>query len=92
MGEVSVTLFKSLVKVSAIFSVIVGFVTLFALVISGIMVALNYGVIEDLLSLVQMWAPFNLDPILLWLGTAVTFYMTYRVAMNSYIMIKSVVD
>lgn len=91
MGEVASTIFKSLTKLAAIVTVLLGFVTLFTLLVSGVRVLLNKTVIEDMLLLVQMWLPFNIDPIFLWLGFSVSMYITYRVALIAYSMINSVI-
>lgn len=92
MGEVVTAIFKSAVKISAIFTAIFAFLMVFTVLVSGVTVALNKTVIVDILTLIQFGLPFNLDPVLLWLGTAVTLYITYRLAIYSYTVIKSVID
>lgn len=90
MGEVAVSIFKSIVKVGALVAVISGLIVMLTVIVSGINVLLNKTVIMDLLSMVQVWAPFNLDPIILWLGTSVSLFMVYRMSLTAYAMINSV--
>lgn len=92
MGEVVTTIFKSAVKISAIFTAIFGFLMVFTVLVAGVTVALNKTVIIDVLTMMQFGLPFNLDPVLLWLGTSVTLYITYRLAIQGYTVIKSVID
>lgn len=92
MGEIISTLVKSLIKFSAIIAVMMGFIAVFTVAVSGVSVLMNKSVLNDLLSLVQMWAPFNLGPILLWLGTAAGLYITYRVANYGYNMFRTLFE
>lgn len=92
MGEVAVSLFKSIVKVGAVMAVIGGFLSILTLAVSGVIVALNQSVVNDLLILTQIWLPFNIAPIFLWLGTAVTMYLSYRVSIVALNLTKSIVD
>lgn len=92
MGEVAIALFKSLVKVSAVMAVIGGFLSILTLAVSGVIVALNQSVINDLIVIVQVWLPFNIAPIFLWLGTSVTMYLTYRVSIVALNLTKTIVN
>lgn len=92
MGEAAINIFKFAVKAGAIVAVISGFVIMMTVTISGINVLMSGTVIMDLLTLVQMWSPFNIDPILLWLGTSVSLFIAYRLTLTGYAMLKSVMD
>lgn len=81
MGDIAVAAVKWAVRLGIIISLIFAFTILYNLAYSMIGVTINQSVIGDLLSLVQMWLPFDLDVLMAWLFTGVGLYITYRVAM-----------
>lgn len=54
--------------------------TLITIVSSALMIALNFGVINDVIGLIQMWLPFNLGVVILWILTASFAFLTYRLS------------
>lgn len=92
MGEIGVQAFKMGIKLSYAFSMVVLLVVFIALAVSAIGVALNGSVVLDLLYLVQMWLPFNLNPLFTWLFTSVTAYFGYRLSLLGFTILQNVVD
>jgi len=62
-------------------SVVIVFIALVTIIISGILVSLNGTVLMDLFYMTQMWLPFNLNVILTWAITITVAYFVYRVAL-----------
>lgn len=92
MGEVGVAAFKMGIKMSYALSMVVLLVVFIALGVSAISVALNGSVVMDLVYLMQMWLPFNLNPLFTWLFTAVASYFAYRLSFIGFSIIQNVVD
>lgn len=59
---------------------ITAFLILLNVALSLMFVAMNYSVVGDLLSLIQLWLPFNLNAVMGWVVTSSMFYVAYRLA------------
>jgi hypothetical protein len=79
MGEAAVAVVKWVVRISIILTLVFAFLVFFNFVYSLVGTAVNNSVIGDLMSLVQMWAPFDIDVIFSWVLTASSLYLGYRV-------------
>lgn len=84
MEGVIVSPIKWGIRFTFVMSMVVLFIVLLNIMISFVGVALNGSVLLDLLYLVQMWLPFNLNPLLVWLSTAVTAFIAYRLSIFAY--------
>jgi len=80
MGEVVLKIIKWSAVVTVFSSIIFTFIALVLFILSTLTVALNVTVIADIIAVVQMWLPFNIAPILLWLFTISSLYLTYKLA------------
>jgi uncharacterized paraquat-inducible protein A len=68
-------------KVAFISISVFAFIAVMTLLLSAIFIAINYSVLGDIHSLIQMWLPFNLGVIVLWIFTASASYLTYRLSL-----------
>lgn len=69
---------RQTVKIGFVLSMIFAFVIVLNIIISTLAVGVNHGVLADIFAMIQMWLPFNLNVVLLWLLTAATLYIGYR--------------
>lgn len=72
-------------------SVVFTFFPLMVIIISAVMVTMSGTVIADLFSIVQLWLPFNLDVILVWLLALVVAFSLYWLASKVFAMLSSLV-
>lgn len=84
MEGVILTPLKWGLRFSFVMSMILLFIVILNIIISFVGVALNGGVLLDLLYLAQMWLPFNLNPMLVWISTTVTAFIAYRLSIFAY--------
>lgn len=71
---------KVVVKISFIIPVFWGLVSLVTSALLMIYVSIDSGVLNDIFALVQLWLPFNLNTILVWIGLTVSGYFTYAIS------------
>jgi len=83
MGETVVAIVKWTVRFGIILSLVFAFIVLFNFTYSLIGVTLNQSVVGDIMALVQIWLPFDLDVLLAWIFTSTVLYLSYRVIMFS---------
>lgn len=81
IGNTIIRLLIIAVKVAAITASVFSFTVVLGLIVSAIFVAINLSVLGDIYSLIQMWLPFNLNVIVLWILTASGSYLTYRLSL-----------
>lgn len=75
------------IKVGFWASTIVVFVILLTLILSGVVISLNNSIVIDLFYITQLWLPFNLNVIFVWISTLVVAYFAYRVALWAFVFI-----
>lgn len=68
-------------KIAVYMVSIVALIVLLTIISSALMIGLNFGIINDLVALVQMWLPFNLGVIILWIVSVSVAYITYRLSL-----------
>jgi len=76
-----VAIVKWAVRIGIILSVVFAFIVLWNFIYSTITVSTNQNVVSDLLAIIQMWAPFDIDVLFAWVFTSAVIYITYRVTM-----------
>lgn len=59
------------------------FIIVLNIAFSMVFVALNFGVVGDVLHLIQLWLPFNLNVLIAWVLTTSVAYVAYRLAVIS---------
>lgn len=80
MGELAVTVVKWIVRFTIIITVILSFSVLMSLTWSMTSILLNQTVLDDILIILQLWMPFDLDVLLAWVFTSTILYITYRMS------------
>lgn len=65
-------------------AVVFGFVLLLNLVVSGVLVVLNIGIVADLFTVFSMWLPFNFGGFFLYLITAGSLLFTFKLGIIAY--------
>lgn len=80
MGEVVTKIFILMGKIAFYAISIFALTVILTIVLSAIMVGLNFGVINDIVAIIQMWLPFNLGVIIAWLLTVSLAYLAYRLS------------
>lgn len=78
MGEIAISVLFLLIKFSTFASVAISFVVLFGFITSAIVVGFNNSVLADLMAIVQLWLPFDLNVMIVWLLTVAGLYIAYR--------------
>lgn len=79
-------------KYSYALAMVIAFIALLNLTISWIFVGLNFSVVMDLLYLIQMWLPFNLTPLIAWLNVMATAYLTYRLYLLGFSILRGLLE
>lgn len=92
MGEVAVQVLKMFARAGIIVSIILTLLALFLLGYNGMQTLLNVGALADLISLLQIWLPFDINVVFGWLVTATTLYFAFKLAAISYNLINRFVS
>lgn len=88
MGETAVAIAKWALKISFFSSLVIALSILIGTVTSYLIVAFNGSVLNDIFALVQVWLPFNLNVLLIWIGISATAYLTFRLSL----MVFNIID
>ena len=80
MGEIIMKIVKWTALITIISSMLFTFSALMFFILSGLVIVLSASVISDIFAIIQIWLPFNLVPVMLWLFTIASLYLTYKVA------------
>ena len=78
-------------RLSFVLSMVLLFIVILNIIISFVTITLNGGVLLDLLYLIQVWLPFNLNPLLVWISTTVTAFIAYRLSIIAYNFLNNVI-
>lgn len=78
--QIAIVVLKWVFRIGFILAGITALIGLLTLAYGMITVAINFSVLGDLLSLIQLWLPFNLNAVFGWLGTATVTYVAYRLS------------
>lgn len=92
IGQSIIMILKVAFRTSFVVGAIVAFLAVFGLGVSTLAVALNAGILADLIALVQIWLPFNLVPILMWLITVALAYLYYRLLLMALFFVQNVLN
>lgn len=90
--DITGTIFRVVVIVlKAIPTTIIIFmlVAIFNLLIQALYIGINKSVLMDVVVLIQMWLPFNLGTIIVWLFAIATAYFGYIMAVKTLNIINS---
>lgn len=91
MGEIAVAVLKWLIRMSIVIAGIFSFVAVLNIATSMILVNLNQNVLTDIFAVIQIWLPFNLNVLLLWLIASSTAFILYRLSLASIIWINRLI-
>lgn len=83
MIEGSLTLLRMALRLTVVFVSITLFLTVYLMTFSSIKIALQATIIADLFALLQIWLPFNLSTITLWLIGLATAYLGYLLSQKA---------
>jgi len=89
MGEIAVTLAKWFLKLAFFIAVILSVMVLVGVITSYLVVGFSVPVLHDLFALIQIWLPFNLNVLLIWITLSASAYVAYRLAIMTYNMFNS---
>lgn len=88
MGETAVAVAKWALKISFFSAIAIALMILLGVVTSYIVVGFNTSVLNDIFGLIQIWLPFNLNVLLVWLAVATTAYLAFRLSL----MVFNIID
>lgn len=80
MGDIVINLLKWTMRITFVIAGIFAFIVVLNLAVSMIFVTLNQNVLSDLLAMVQIWLPFNLNVVFVWLIAASTAFIAYKLS------------
>lgn len=75
-----------------IMATIVAFVVLLNMAFSMVLVGLNFSVVADVLHMIQLWLPFNLNVLIAWVLASSVAYVTYRLAVLAFAYVTRLVS
>jgi hypothetical protein len=91
MGEIGIFLLKLTLRISLAVGALLGFIALLNIVLQTFVIGLNHSIVHDILLLIQIGLPFNLNSVFGWLFVAVNAYIIYRLAMVAFNWITALV-
>lgn len=89
MGEVAIAVLKWTFRVAFLIAVAIAVGALVAIVTNYLIVGFSTTVLADIFALVQIWLPFNLNILLLWLTLAASAWIAYKLAVTSYVLLNT---
>lgn len=84
MGDLVKFLLAASMIISFILASIAAFVLVLNLILSLLFITVADNVFSDIFAMVNIWMPFNLSVIWLWLSTAAFAFLAYRLALVAY--------
>lgn len=89
MGEIIVAVLKWTFRATFVMAVVITVGALLSIVLSYMIIGFNMSVLADIFAIIQIWLPFNLNIVLLWLATASTAYLAFRIGMVSFVLFNT---
>lgn len=89
MGEVVIAVAKWTFKATFFLTLVVALMVVFGIMSSYLVVAYNTSVLNDLFGLIQIWLPFNLNVLLIWIVLSSSAYIAYRIAHMMYEIVSN---
>jgi len=84
MGEVLLNLLRWTAKLSFIIGLILATLVLLGVITTYMVVGFNTSVLNDIFGVLQIWLPFNLNILLIWITVATTAYLAWRLSLMAY--------
>lgn len=91
MGEILVAILKWTFRIAFIIAVAIGAGVLVSVIVNYLIVGYNQSVLADIFALVQIWLPFNLNIVLLWITVSASAFIIYKLAALSYVLLNTFV-
>lgn len=91
MTEGVISVLRWAIRIAFVTAAVFAFIVILNFAVSFTYVSLNGNIISDIFAMMQMWLPFNLNTILLWLTTAVTAYFTYKMTIAAIIWLERLI-
>lgn len=89
MGEVALAVARWTIKASFFTAVVLAVIVISGIMIAYLVIGFNTSVLADIFALIQIWLPFNLNILLVWLGVIATAYFAYRLSLMAYNMVNA---
>lgn len=89
MVEIAVTVARWALKISFFTSIAIAISILIGVVSSYLIAGYNTSVLNDIFGIVQIWLPFNLNILLLWIAIAATAYLAFRLSLMVFNIISA---
>lgn len=89
MGEIAITIIKWTFRGAFIIAVAIAIASLLSIIGNYLIIGFNTSVLADIFALIQIWLPFNLNILLIWVAVASTAYLTYRLAIIANVLLNS---
>lgn len=83
MGEVAITIFKITARITFISALVFAFTTFIVIAINALAIGVNATILNEIYGIVQIWLPFNLSAVLIWVITASSAYLLYKLAFKA---------
>ena len=84
-----VTILKWVLSLAFVMALVLATLVLLGIVISYMVIGFSTTILGEIFALIQIWLPFNLNLLLIWLTIAGTAYIAYRLSLMSYSLINS---
>lgn len=81
IAEIAYSIGKILLRAAYLSAGILAFIVFLNICINGVSTAINQTVLNDIFAMVQLWLPFNLNSLLMWLTSTAVGYLTYRLVL-----------
>lgn len=84
MGNMAVTVLKWTIRIPLVIMMIAAFLVLYNLLIAVINVGVNWGIVHELLAMVQLWLPFNIGQVFNWLTSVAVLIIYFKICQFGY--------
>jgi len=91
MGEIVVAILKWTFRIAFIIAVAIGLSVLISVIINYLIIGYNQSVVADIFAIIQIWLPFNLNIVLLWVTVSASAFIVYKLSALSYVLLNTFV-
>lgn len=84
MGEIVLAALRWTVRISFWGLMIAAWLVIITFVLKNLVAPINGSLITDSFAMVQIWAPFNISPVIGWLLVGASAFVAYRLAMLAF--------
>lgn len=89
MGEVAITVAKWAMKLAFWMACVLSLLVVIGIAGQYIIMGMNMSVIGDVFAVIQIWCPFNISLLIVWMVALSTAYIGYRLALMAYNLINA---